>query len=135
MCIDMPSISKSRDHGELQDMYRRTLAASWAANSSELPAEKCIENSASDEFLHRHHRNLSGASSHSQSTITVTRNRNKMAHKHSASRDSLGPDSATGRDTSSEGSERGRQGFRKAQEVDEFDIRDDLIAWKSGTVA
>lgn len=160
MCIDMPSISKSRDHGELQDMYRRTLAASWAANSSELPADKCIEdifnggdgwkhennekpatprvvdeNSASDEFLHRHRRNVSGASSHSQSTITVTRNRNKMSHKHSASRESLGPDSAAGHDTSSESSERGRQGFRKAKEVDEFDIRDDLIAWKSGTVA
>jgi hypothetical protein len=160
MFTDMPSISKSRDHGELQDMYRRTLAASWAANSSELPADKCIEdifnggdgwkhennekpatprvideNSASDEFLHRHHRNLSGASSHSQSTISVTRNRNKMAHKHSASRESLGPDSAAGQDTSSESSERGRQGFRKAKEVDEFDIRDDLIAWKSGTVA
>lgn len=156
----VPSISKSRDHGELQDMYRRTLAASWAANSSELPADKCIEdifnggdgwkhennekpatprvvdeNSASDEFLHRHRRNVSGASSHSQSTITVTRNRNKMSHKHSASRESLGPDSAAGHDTSSESSERGRQGFRKAKEVDEFDIRDDLIAWKSGTVA
>lgn len=28
----MPSLSsKSRETGELQDMYRRTLAASWAA--------------------------------------------------------------------------------------------------------
>lgn len=28
----MPSLlSKSREHGELQDMYRRTLAASWVA--------------------------------------------------------------------------------------------------------
>jgi hypothetical protein len=141
-------------------MYRRALAASWAADSTELPADKCVEdifnggdgwkheknekpvaprvideNSASDEHLHRHHRNMSGASSHSQSTITVTRNRNKMGHKHSASHGSLGPDSGTGHDTSSESSERGRPGFRNAKEVDEFDIRDDLIAWKSGTVA
>jgi hypothetical protein len=141
-------------------MYRRALAASWAADSSELPADKCVEdifnggdgwkhekndkpaatrvideNSASDEHLNRHHRNMSGASSHSQSTITVSRNRNKMGHKHSASHGSLGPDSGTGHDTSSESSERGRPGFRKAKEVDEFDIRDDLIAWKSGTVA
>jgi hypothetical protein len=140
-------------------MYRRALAASWAADSSELPADKCVEdifnggdgwkhekndkpaaprvideNSASDEHLNRHHRNMSRASSHSQSTITVSRNRNKMAHKHNASHGSLA-DSGTGHDTSSESSERGRPGFRKAKEVDEFDIRDDLIAWKSGTVA
>ncbi|PMD60841.1 uncharacterized protein K444DRAFT_381532 [Hyaloscypha bicolor E] len=163
--VDMPSISKSRDHGELQDMYRRALAASWAANSSELPADKCIEdifnggdgwkyeknekpatprvideNSASDEHLHRHHRNLSGASSHSQSTITVARNKIRLGHKHNGSRESLGPDSANGLDTSSESSERGRTGFRKAKEVDEFDVRDDLVAWrlpgqKSGTVS
>jgi hypothetical protein len=161
----MPSISKSRDHGELQDMYRRALAASWAANSSELPADKCIEdifnggdgwkheknekpatprvideNSASDEHLHRHHRNLSGASSHSQSTITVARNKIRLGHKHNGSRESLGPDSANGLDTSSESSERGRTGFREAKEVDEFDVRDDLVAWrlpgqKSGTVS
>jgi hypothetical protein len=29
---NMPSLSnKSRENGELQDMYRRTLAASWVA--------------------------------------------------------------------------------------------------------
>lgn len=40
----MPSLSsKSREHGELQDMYRRTLAASWAAGSGEPRADECIE--------------------------------------------------------------------------------------------
>jgi hypothetical protein len=161
----MPSISKSRDHGELQDMYRRALAASWAADSTELPADKCIEDifnggdgwkyekneksttprvvredSASDEHLNRHRRTQSGVSTHSQSTITVSRNKNRMGHKHSSSRDSLGPDSATEHDTSSESSERGRTGFGKVKEVDEFNVRDDLIAWKlpgqkSGTVS
>jgi hypothetical protein len=151
----MPSISKSRDHGELQDMYRRALAASWAASSSELPADKCVEDifnggdgwkhennenlvtprlpredSASDEHLNRHHRTQSGASTHSQSTITVSRNKNRTGHKHRSSRESLGPDSATVNDTSSESSERGRTGFRKAKEVDEFNIRDDLVAWR-----
>ena len=36
--------SKTREIGELQDMYRRTLAASWAAQVGELPADECIEN-------------------------------------------------------------------------------------------
>ncbi|PNS16249.1 hypothetical protein CAC42_6356 [Sphaceloma murrayae] len=40
----MPSLSsKSRETGELQDMYRRTLAASWAAQPDEPRADECIE--------------------------------------------------------------------------------------------
>ncbi|KAJ9630964.1 hypothetical protein H2203_001492, partial [Taxawa tesnikishii (nom. ined.)] len=40
----IPSLSsKSRETGEMQDMYRRTLAASWAAQPGELRADKCIE--------------------------------------------------------------------------------------------
>jgi len=34
---------KARDFGEVQDMYRRTLAASWASQMHELPADQCIE--------------------------------------------------------------------------------------------
>lgn len=41
---NVPSMSyKARESGKLQDMYRRTLAASWAAQAGELPADKCIE--------------------------------------------------------------------------------------------
>jgi hypothetical protein len=32
--------------------------------------------------------------------------------------------------TSSKNSERGRTGFKKAHEVDEFEMKDDLIAWR-----
>lgn len=40
----MPSMSsKTRELGKLQDMYRRTLAASWAAQDGELPADECVE--------------------------------------------------------------------------------------------
>ncbi|KAK4041758.1 N-terminal C2 in EEIG1 and EHBP1 proteins-domain-containing protein [Parachaetomium inaequale] len=35
---------KSRDMFEVQDMYRRALAASWASQPGELPADQCIEN-------------------------------------------------------------------------------------------
>ncbi|KAK8024096.1 hypothetical protein PG993_012162 [Apiospora rasikravindrae] len=39
-----PSSSlKARDASELQDMYRRTLAASWACQPGELPADECVE--------------------------------------------------------------------------------------------
>ena len=35
--------SKSRENGEMQDMYRRMLASTWAAQAGELPADECIE--------------------------------------------------------------------------------------------
>ena len=39
-----PSLTtKSREAGELQDMYRRTLAAFWTAQPGELKADECIE--------------------------------------------------------------------------------------------
>lgn len=37
------SFNKSRDAHELQDMYRRALAASWASQPGELAADECIE--------------------------------------------------------------------------------------------
>ena len=40
----MPSMSsKAQESGKLQDLYRRNLAASFAAQFGELPADKCIE--------------------------------------------------------------------------------------------
>ena len=45
MCLaDLSSMNfKSTEARELQDMYRRTLAASFAAQAGELPADECIE--------------------------------------------------------------------------------------------
>lgn len=39
----MPSFSKNRDNAEVQDLYRRTLAASWSKQPAQLPADECIE--------------------------------------------------------------------------------------------
>ncbi|KAJ5085804.1 hypothetical protein N7532_010575 [Penicillium argentinense] len=40
----MPSINtKSRETADMQDLYRRTLAASWTSRSCDLPADKMIE--------------------------------------------------------------------------------------------
>ncbi len=42
--VHMSSMSsKTRETSKLQDMYRQTLTASWAAQIGELPADKCIE--------------------------------------------------------------------------------------------
>lgn len=162
--LPMPQISKSRDHSELQDMYRRALAASWASQPGELPADQCVEeifaggdgwkpdskdaprithdsaNISGEDLRHHghghshrgHRRTESGASSKSQSTVTG-KSAGRFGHKHSRSKDTI--DHGTGisnspNDTLSESSDRGRTGFRKANEVDEMEIRDDLIAWR-----
>ncbi|KAI1841632.1 hypothetical protein JX265_012527 [Neoarthrinium moseri] len=40
---NLTSQNKSRDASELQDMYRRALAASWSCQPGEMPADECIE--------------------------------------------------------------------------------------------
>jgi hypothetical protein len=156
-------MNKSRDHSELQDMYRRALAASWAAQPGELPADQCVEHifNGGDGWKEKHHekpatprtaqedsasasgdeqnqrrsrhRTKSRTSSKSQSTITGKSSTPRLGHKHSRDRDTSG--NTTGiqspqNETSSENSERGRSGFRKASEVDEFEVRDNLVAWR-----
>ncbi|KAI3152381.1 hypothetical protein CBS147325_2184 [Penicillium roqueforti] len=40
----LPSIdSKSRETADMQDMYRRTLAASWSSRAGDLPADQLVE--------------------------------------------------------------------------------------------
>ena len=153
----MPQISKSRDHSELQDMYRRALAASWASQPGELPADQCVEEifaggdgwkpdaklspritqdgrttSGEELHLHRHRRNQSGSSTKSQSTVTGKES-GRFGHRHARSKDTIGH--APGiqhspNETSSESSERGRKGLKRAHEVDEFEMRNDLMAWR-----
>ncbi|ROT34754.1 hypothetical protein SODALDRAFT_285906 [Sodiomyces alkalinus F11] len=40
----LPTLAKSRDQAEIQDMYRKSLAASWSRHPGELSADECIEN-------------------------------------------------------------------------------------------
>lgn len=205
---------KSRDVYELQDMYRRALAASWACQPGELPADECIEDifeggdgfgepdggspvasptaagdatprghhshhrsrhslsrpggrlgfrredsgsTGDDEFLRpsdrrgfggqkrQHSRHGSGESGH---TVTGRHDhapphhggaRAPSGHRRDGSKDSGRPPSSAGMRGRSESlsslaatieSERGRSGFKSAKEVNEFDVREDMVAWK-----
>ncbi|EON99544.1 putative respiratory complex assembly protein rmp1 protein [Phaeoacremonium minimum UCRPA7] len=179
----LPALTKSRDASEVQDMYRRALAASWARQPGELPADACVEDvfsggdgwkaggsdrntskggrrvgfprddsgSASGDELDnydmgatlrpsdarriRHHmRNHSGASNRSTHTVTAGGKQGSPRHK----RPELKEERSGGRSRSESlaslattiGSERGRDGFKRANEADEFEVRDDLVAWR-----
>lgn len=228
------ALGKSRDASELQDMYRRSLAASWACQPGELPADECIEdifsggdgwsdrtrppktattasrrgsrrsqagsvssahsnnsNSNSHSGSHsgsgdegggggggtlrpsdihrirRHLRTHSGASDRSVSTAIQTgtttaarpgsgsesgnssRQHSFRYHRPGGSSGSSKPHhkedeggSHDGRDglrsrsesmaslATTLGSDRGREGFRRPKEVDEYEEREDLVAWK-----
>ncbi|KAI1392162.1 N-terminal C2 in EEIG1 and EHBP1 proteins-domain-containing protein [Hypoxylon trugodes] len=204
------SFNKSRDAYELQDMYRRALAASWACQPGELPADECVEdifaggdgwsdstrpkgavshknrgssrrsidssNSGSasvsgDEAaagtlrpsdirrMRQHTRTRSNGSDRSAQTLLgpgVSGRRHSGSGRHIRYRgdiagarvhkehddDGIAGDTETGvgglRSRSGSlaslattiGSDRGREGFRRPKEVDEFEEREDLIAWK-----
>lgn len=192
-------MAKNRENADMQDLYRRTLAASWSRQASELPADECIEDifsggdgwktkrerssSAADteeegsihgargdynngtlrpsDFrrlgLSSHRRNNSASSDRSVSTVTGGQHRNYFGSSSSPRKNGLPPsrhgrsdsrddDVAGGRSSrsgsiaslaptlgSSSGSNergRGEPGYKRSRELDEMDIRDDLVAWR-----
>ncbi|KAL6871422.1 N-terminal C2 in EEIG1 and EHBP1 proteins domain-containing protein [Trichoderma novae-zelandiae] len=208
----LPTLSKNRDVAEVQDLYRRTLAASWTRQPSELPTDECIEDifsggngwrtkhrsatspDSDDEYYEEegensgslrpteyrrmamnHRRNHSNSSSHfrpgssyqphnpnphhrrtpsgssdkSVSTVTVGGNRGPFKKgvrirddgRESTARDddmvstksvgslvSLAPTLGS--------SERERENMKRAKEIGESDVRDDLVAWSlPGSIA
>ncbi|KAK2032956.1 hypothetical protein LX32DRAFT_139330 [Colletotrichum zoysiae] len=221
----LPTMAKSRDASEVQDMYRRALAASWSCQPGELPADQCIEDIfsggdgwrtgrqgrigkktatfdlenggslSSDEGTmggtlrpsdfrkmerkqqqalqqqqqelpqqdhlhlhrlhngHRHHsRNNSGSSERSMTTVVTGRGdaasstagasnvARRGSHSRSRGREGEGGTSY-GRSRSRSGSivslaptmgssDRGREASRRNRELEEFNVRDDLVAWR-----
>ncbi|RFU32638.1 hypothetical protein B7463_g3705, partial [Scytalidium lignicola] len=165
-----PSITKSRDASELQDIYRRSLAASWAVQRGELPPDECIEDifaggdgwkhdsdaattitngamedssNGSGEDLTRqkdvrphHDRTGSDRSIGSKSTLTKKSSSPDLRFKHARNRYEPVAGPGIRHDISSDSFDRGRKGYlRNRPEVNEFDVRPDLVAWElPGTV-
>jgi hypothetical protein len=155
---NMPSMSsKAKESGKLQDMYRRTLAASWAAQAGELPADQCIEDifvggdgwakhngistapsskiggSTEDDESEGDSRTLRGHKRNtSGSHDTLRPNRQRKGSKSNPN--SPGPVSGRGSiaqhfqsDGESKKFEQRRQG--PTNEIDEFTAREDLRSW------
>lgn len=148
----LPSINVSRENGDLQDMYRRTLAASWTAHSDEFLPDQLIEDIfAGGRGIRSSTRNGARSEraddgddasiSDTASRMTIQDNRmdlvgnNKWPNTslvHNSSRTDL-------RDTDGSSSLMGsfpdikdepRKSFRSETEISEFDVRDDLRTWE-----
>ncbi|KAF2712983.1 hypothetical protein K504DRAFT_371415 [Pleomassaria siparia CBS 279.74] len=150
-----PSLNtKSREAGELQDMYRRTLAAYWSAQPGELKADECIEDifAGGDGWGDREKpygsstaipRGIRFATNDSGGSMSEGESRHKRGGSvQRKSPETLRPNDSMGGSPSvrSRGSleqqahqmkveaERTRRGPHK--EVNEFDVREDLRSWK-----
>ncbi|KAL8933902.1 MAG: hypothetical protein Q9211_005518 [Gyalolechia sp. 1 TL-2023] len=158
----MPSMSsKTRELGKLQDMYRKTLAASWAAQDGELPADECIEDifaggdgwgktrkegkkpgkpsstdgEASDvdrRTLKAQHRTTSG--SYSKHTSKKSKGHLRTTSQTKSSSDNSGVSGTASIDrVQSSSSDSPAYNWRRADELDEFTAREDLRSWEIST--
>jgi len=154
---NVPSMSsKARESGKLQDMYRRTLAASWAAQAGELPADKCIEDIfaggdgwGGEEGVSAAPRTrIVGGSTEEDESDADSRTLRGHKRNTSGSHDTLKPshrqrnsiksdpstDAVSGRGSIAQnvrsGRDLNRHDRRPSHEIDEFAARDDLRSWE-----
>ncbi|KAF7576355.1 NT-C2 multi-domain protein [Pyrenophora tritici-repentis] len=151
-----PSLtSKSREAGELQDMYRRTLAAYWSAQPGELKADECIEDIFAggdgwgdrDKPYSQHMRTPTSRFAPGDSSTSVSENDSRhmraTSTAHRKSHETLRPgDMKANRPSNVRGrgsleqqashlkAEAERKRYGPQQEVDEFDLREDLCSWR-----
>lgn len=158
----MPSMSsKTRELGKLQDMYRKTLAASWAAQDGELPADECIEDifaggdgwgkirkegkksgkpsstdgevsDADRRTLKAHHRTTSG--NYNKHSSKKSKGHLRTSSQSKSSSDNSGVKGRASIDqVQSSSSDTPAYNWRQADELNEFAAREDLRSWEIST--
>ena len=157
----IPSMShKTRETGKLQDMYRRTLAASWAAQAGELPADQCIEDifaggdgwgrqdqhdqtpslrpsddSTEDRESDGERRTVRRADNKSSEYGSRLGARTRHVSSNRKDYENRGTAGVSGRSSieqqvKSDAPESKKNGFKRAHEIDEFSAREDLRSWE-----
>ena len=156
---NVPSMSSNaRESGRLQDMYRRTLAASWLAQPGELPADKCIEDifaggdgwaadhdpgvtrsprmggSTEEDESDGDSRTLRGHKRHTSGTGSRGPIKPMHQERKSSKGDTGNTDAVSGRgsieDHIQSGSDVKDHAHRRTHEVDDITSREDLRSWQ-----
>lgn len=134
----------SREAGELQDMYRRSLAAYWSAQPGELKADECIEDifaggdgwgdkEKSYDSQHTQQGRLrftSGDSSESDSRNVRGGHNQRKSHETLRPGDVKTSRSSLEQQAQQMKAEAERKRHRPHHEVDEFAVREDLCSWQ-----
>ena len=150
---NLPTRKLSRDRGREQDVYRRTLAASWASDKLDLPADECIEDIfAGGDGWGKHanggpdpdtsdteHLQVPSLSSHRRSSYN-NRQKHGRQHSYGSRRGNDEPghthESPSGRTTpenqahSSSSDDHIKGPRRRQNEISEFELREDLRSWE-----
>ncbi|KAI4263698.1 MAG: hypothetical protein L6R42_001158 [Xanthoria sp. 1 TBL-2021] len=160
----MPSMSsKTREAGKLQDVYRKTLAASWAAQEGELPADECIEDifaggdgwgkalKKNKKTMKPSRGSTDGEESDADRATLKAHHRNTSSahatHPNNKSKGHLRPSSRSNNNsesgisgrasieqqTQSSSTDTTAPTWRRADEIDEFTAREDLRSWEIST--
>lgn len=156
---NVPSMSSNaRESGRLQDMYRRTLAASWLAQAGELPADKCIEDifaggdgwgadhdpgmnasprlggSTEEDESDGDSRTLRGHKRHASGTGSRSTIKPTLHERKSSKGEPANTGVISGRGSIADHIQSGSDGKnltrRRMHEVDEFTAREDLRSWQ-----
>ncbi len=156
---NVPSMSSNaRESGMLQDMYRRTLAASWLAQAGELPADKCIEDifaggdgwaadhdpganastrlggSTEEDESDGDSRTLRGHKRHTSGTGSRGTVKPMHPERKSSKSEPGNSGAVSGRGSIADhihsGSDAKNRTHRRMHEVDEFTSREDLRSWQ-----
>lgn len=99
----LPNLSiRNKELGEMQDMYRRTLAAFWASQPGELKADECIEDifAGGDGWGSRFHEastNNNNASRNTDNAHSNSRRRHSRDRANSTAGDGAGSGASTPR--------------------------------------
>lgn len=160
---NVPSMSsKARESGMLQDMYRRTLAASWLAQAGELPADKCIEDifaggdgwaadhapgvnaspklggSTEEDDSDGDSRTLRGHKRHTSGTGSRDTIKPTLQERKSRKAESVNAGAVSGRGSIADhihsGSDAKNHAHRRNHEADEFTAREDLRSWQISNI-
>ncbi|KAK5122213.1 hypothetical protein LTR85_004123 [Meristemomyces frigidus] len=148
--VAMPSLSSTnREMGEMQDMYRRTLAAYWASQPGELKADECIEDIFSGgDGWGKHGRpgnpldDNAGTQGGSGSSTPAKSDGEGHHRRGGSNTGKMGMDpqgrgilSVAGHQKNVKFGGKGTKRRMGAGEIDEFDVRDDLKSWRIGEKA
>lgn len=143
----MPNFSTytttSKEIGEMQDMYRKTLSAYWSSQPGELKADECIEDifAGGDGWGKggRPSVNVAAANQHNSSHSGSGASTPNNPEENSSRGDSGGGSGSVGtmlhRHNFSRHHNKQRQRPGGAGELEEMDVRNDLKGWRIGEAA
>lgn len=131
----LPDFSTTnKEMGEVQDLYRQTLAAFWSSQPGELRADECIEDifSGGDGWGKSGRPVTQGHGSRPGSGTSTPNPDADVPSRDSSMTSKAASERAEHRRNFSRQSHKGRTHHKLAGELEEMDVREDMVSWQIG---